>query len=278
MGKGLGLSLGIMAMLAGVPDTAAQDQPYRLGNAVERSVASNESETYRVFVHVPDEPPPPEGFPLLYALDGADNFPIAVATAIRLARARQRSGVQPGIVVGIDSGDLARCSRDYTPRFDGPAAQEGQPGHGLPTGGADAFLDFIEQRLQPALARDFPVDQTRAAIVGHSFAGVLALNALITRQRLFAVHAVASPSVWLADGALVKSMKASMPSQGGMAGKRLLVTVVEKEDGTHALAFADAARAKGIDVTFQTLMGESHGSSMLPTISSAVMSAFSSEY
>lgn len=261
----------VMAMLvaAGAP-ARGQDQPYRLANAVERSLTAPDGENYRLFIHVPAGKPPPGGFPLLYVLDGEDNFPVVVATAIRMARAGKRSGIGPGIVVGIDSGDLARRSRDYTPRFEGPVVRPGQPGYGLPTGGADAFLDFIEHEVQPALLRDFPIDTARVAILGHSFGGTLVLHALMTHPRLFSTYVAASPSLWLAGGAMMREAE----RWPGVGRKQLLITVGKKENAQDAVAIARTLAGKGTESTARILIGEDHGSSMLPTIAEAIRLAF----
>ena len=273
------------------PATAAT--PYTLPGSTTRIVTAPGGEAYRLFVHIPDSPPPPQGFPLLYVLDGADNFPIAVATALRLARAGARSGVEPGIIVGIDSGTLQRRARDYTPRFDRPATREGQPGHGLPTGGADAFLDFIAYVVQPALAKEQRIDPARIGITGHSFGGTLALHAALTRPAMFSNVTAASPSLWLADEAMLRqaqnlpqnlpqSLPQNLPARAGNAKNAprlpaLILTVGEQEKPEPLHRFAAALTAKNYKVRTRILSGEDHGSTMPTTIIEAVRAAFKSE-
>lgn len=252
----------------------AAETPYQIPGAVERSVASDSGEVYRVFIYVPDTPPPPAGFPVLYVLDGEDNFPIAVSIARRLARAAVRSGVEPGIVIGIDAGDLRRRAFDYTPDFGRPAIKEGQPGYGLPTGGADAFLDFISGRLQPALARDLRLDRGRTTIAGHSFGGVLALHALMTRPQQFCHHVAVSPSLWLADGDLFERIDGLTGASKETSPDRLLVTVGEKEDYQSAHRFVERLKERRIDATARTLAGEGHGGTMPASMTDAVQIAF----
>src|SRR3546814_10609209 len=66
-----------------------------------------------------------------------------------MARMPERSGVQPGIIVGVDAGPLSRRSRDYTPRADPSVGLGRGPGTRHPTGGADAFLTFLAARIKP---------------------------------------------------------------------------------------------------------------------------------
>lgn len=266
--------LTILAALWLPATLAAAEMPYRIPGATEQSVTSGAGEAYRVFVYVPGTPPPPSGFPVLYVLDGEDNFPIAVSIARRLARAAARSGVEPGIVIGIDAGDLRRRAFDYTPDFGQSAIKEGQPGYGLPTGGADAFLDFLSNRLQPALARDLRLDASRTTIAGHSFGGVLALHALMTRPQQFCHHVAASPSLWLADGALFNRIDKLAGATEEENPGRLLITVGEKEDYQSVLRFAERLKEKRIDLTVRTLVGEGHGATMPTSMTDAVNVAF----
>ena len=291
----LPLSLAFIATTATAQPAPAQPTttptPYTLPGSTTRIVTAQNGEAYRLFIHIPDSPPPPQGFPLLYVLDGADNFPIAVATALRLARAGARSGVEPGIIVGIDSGTLQRRARDYTPRFDRPATREGQPGHGLPTGGADAFLDFIAYVVQPALAKEQRVDPARIGITGHSFGGTLALHAALTRPAMFSNVTAASPSLWLADEAMLRqaqSLPQNLPQSQPVRARNaknaprrpapilpaLILTVGEQEKPEPLHHFAAALTAKDYKVRTRILSGEDHGSTMPTTLTEAVRAAF----
>ena len=277
----LPLSLAFIATTTPAQSTTTPT-PYTLPGSTTRIVTAQNGEAYRLFIHIPDSPPPPQGFPLLYVLDGADNFPIAVATALRLARAGARSGVEPGIIVGIDSGTLQRRARDYTPRFDRPATREGQPGHGLPTGGADAFLDFIAYVVQPALAKEQRIDPARIGITGHSFGGTLALHAALTRPAMFSNVTAASPSLWLADEAMlrqVQNLPQSQPVRARNAKNAprrpaFILTVGEQEKPEPLHHFAAALTAKDYKVRTRILSGEDHGSTMPTTLTEAVRAAF----
>src|SRR3546814_8135199 len=81
----------------------------------------------------PEGDPPSSGWPVLYVLDGEDNFAAFAVAARRLARAGARSGIAPGIVVGIGAGPLARRVRDYTPELPDYRIPAGKPAAGLET-------------------------------------------------------------------------------------------------------------------------------------------------
>lgn len=64
-------------------------------------------------------------------------------------------------------------------------------------GGAEEFLDFIEQKVRPAVQVRFPqATLEREALYGHSYGGLFSLYALLTRPRSFACYIASSPSIW----------------------------------------------------------------------------------
>lgn len=277
------LMAGLFALSTGVPVSAqaAQEHPYVMPGATERLIASSTGDLYRVMVFQPEQPAPAGGYPVLYVLDGDDNFPIAAATASRLIRAGSRSGVEPGVIVAIASGDLARRSRDYTPAIEGEPVKPGQPGYGLPTGGADAFLEFIEQQVHPAVTAKLPVNRDRLAIVGHSFGGLFVLHALSAKPKFFSTYIAASPSLWIGDGQLLREARLAPIDPGHK--RRLILNIAEREGGSGNVggtALENAAQLRkilserGVEVKYRLLSGESHGSSMPPTLTDAVREAF----
>lgn len=84
--------------------------------------------------------------------------------------------------------DARRRSLDLTPPTKSPI-----PGYG----GADVFLDFIEKTVRPAVKARFPqMTISREALYGHSYGGLFALHALLTRPNSFDCYMASSPSVW----------------------------------------------------------------------------------
>lgn len=149
---------------------------------------------YRIQVAALGEPPAC-GYRVLYLLDG--NAAMAALTA-----AEQSPALGPGVLlvaVGYDTDayfDTDARSMDYTPPLPG-----GRPAFDprVPTrqgGGAEAFLDFLDQQLMPRIAAHWPVDARRRGIWGHSYGGMLALHALFRRPGMFSFYAAASPSLW----------------------------------------------------------------------------------
>jgi uncharacterized protein len=166
---------------------------------------------YRIMLATPQSPPPAAGYPVIYLLDAEMCFGTAVE-AVRW-QTKPPKGYDPAVVVGI--GYPSRLDRvrerflDYTTPADPahlPVRGNGEPWP--PLGGADAFLDFIEQELMPAVEARYLVDRSRQAFIGHSMGGYLVLHALFTRTRVFRTYVAGSPSIWWNGHALLEEESA----------------------------------------------------------------------
>ncbi len=267
-------ALGLLLMAPGVAPSPAVAAPWQLERSDVLIIKSPDGHAYRVLVAWPEGEPPADGWPLLWMLDGEDNFPIAATTARRLARAGARSGIGPGLIVAIDSGPLARRVFDYTPTVPGYAIPAGAPASGLPTGGAEAFLSFIEQQVRPQIAARWKINANRDTLMGHSFGGLLALHAL-AKGAPFSRYVAVSPSFWFGNGVIAQEAEvmASAP------GKRLLAVSGDREGGP-AEGGSEGERvtglfaAHGVDAQFRLLPGQSHGSTMMAAMSEGMAMAF----
>ena len=161
---------------------------------------------YRLHIMRPRQAPPPEGYPVIFLLDGN----AAVEAIDEDVLARMAVDSPPLIVaIGPDSAlrfDLDGRTYDYTPPASGIQTDAGefetQPPHRR-TGGADRFLDFIETTVRPAVAQHAAVDWQRQGVWGHSYGGLFVLHALLARPGQFRCHIAASPSLWWRQGQLL---------------------------------------------------------------------------
>lgn len=266
--------LALVVALAAAAPGAALAAPWQLDRSEVLSVRSSDGEEYQVMVAWPEGDAPPGGWPVLWVLDGEDNFAMAATTARRLARAGARSGVEPGVVVGIASGSLQRRARNFTPELPGYSIPAGTPGHGLPTGGADAFLSFFESGVRPLVEKRWPVAATRQTILGHSFGGLLALHELGARGG-FSGYAAISPSLWYGKGAVVRRVESSAK----LSDKRVLLAQadVERDSAASLEKLGAALAAGGAQVQTLPLAGQNHGSTMNAAIVQSVTFAFGKE-
>lgn len=291
----LGLALApAMATAAPGHPVAPAAAPLQVKGAQQFDLEAVDGRAYRIFVSVPDKPAPPAGYGVLYVLDGNAMF----LTAMEAVRAMERRPDVPRdlatVVVGIGYPDgvdvgVAR-TLDLTP-----------PGSGSPrvtaaSGGADAFLDFIEGTLKPRIGALAPVDPARQALFGHSFGGLFVLHSMLRKPDAFAVRIAASPSIWFDRGDIARRLADTLAARPPQAASlKLLLTAGEYEQALSPLAYSrpnvaklallqkeraqvDSSRAlaaalagrTAVDARFDEIAGEDHGTVIPAAISRAV--------
>ncbi|OYX12892.1 MAG: esterase, partial [Rhizobiales bacterium 32-66-8] len=200
-----------------IPDTTVFDISSRAGGP-----------PWRIFLYTPPGEPPAQGWPVLYYLD-ANAVAGTAADIMRVQAAWPLgTGIEWGIMVGIGypvdgAYDSVRRSWDM-----GPPPGETYPPHtpdgpDVRTGGADAFLAFIEQELKPEIARRVPVDAARQAIMGHSFGGLFVLHALFRQPSAFQTWISASPAIWWEGAGIVDAAQAFVAEETARNGRVLLL-------------------------------------------------------
>jgi predicted alpha/beta superfamily hydrolase len=195
-------------------------------------------------------------YPVLYMTDGDAHLGHTSSTIDFLVR----NGRMPEmIVVGITNTDR---TRDLTPaKGTGPNADQ------FPTaGGADKFLKFIETEVIPEIEKNYRVQPYRV-LAGHSFGGLFAVNALITRPELFNSYVAVSPSLQWGNEATLKRAEEFFKTR-----KELHVTLftsLGNEPGDIGKAFEQfkqllaKTQIKGFEFEAQQMMDEDHGSVVL---------------
>jgi predicted alpha/beta superfamily hydrolase len=109
-------------------------------------------------------------------------------------------GVSIGYALDANPPFALRRTRDLTPTY-WPAfgavmpAMMGLSGE-TSSGGAKAFLEFIEQELKPELAAHFPMNIQDATLTGQSFGGLFVLYTLLHKPEAFRRYLAVSPSLW----------------------------------------------------------------------------------
>jgi len=229
--------------------------------------------SYTLFVALPLAPPPRAGYPVVYVLDGWDNFGSATDAA---------RGDGDVVVVGIlypvdDAAFIAktlnkpkRLSGEVSPpeidqaiqilrTFDltpptSEAAMKAQkallkaekaPGFNeLKAGGVDAFLQVIETEIKPKIHALLKVDAGNEALYGHSLGGLAVLRALFTEPSAYRTFIAASPSIWWDDRSILQG-EAGFTEKvlAGVAAPRVLITAGGLEQHTPAFIYP------GMDIT-----------------------------
>lgn len=232
------------ARMQGAP--AAPTRPFEID-----FVAKENGRDYRLQVWQPPIVPPRRGFPVLWVLDGAGYFGLAVD----MMRTRALIGLElaAAVVVGVTypTDDLAvamhRRYEDFTAT---PTGIEPWAG-GAPTGGVEGFLDMIEHEALERVAQRCAIDRARLALFGHSLGGHAALYALFTRPTLFSSVVAVSPSIWWNDGELLGRVPSFAQALAeGRAAPRVFIAVGAREQSPigplAGLEHADLSRANAL--------------------------------
>jgi predicted alpha/beta superfamily hydrolase len=274
VGRTLNAMIGAAAVAVAVAGTAIADEPTR----ASLDLGGPDKVTRRVFLSVPDGPPPAQGYPVVYLIDGNTTFDLARQA---LAGDPQMRAVLVGIGYPSDSRDEIVRLRlfDLTPPT---PAELIPPGMSAPkTGGNDAFLEFLEGTVKPEVERRVAVDRTRQTLFGHSLGGLFALHVLFSRPDAFQTYIAADPSIWWNGRSILNEMQQFLRDPSSGEGSRLLIETSGKRaqrPGADAATIAkietlrsgpngsdvhDALKASRLMLGYRQFADESHGS-MIP--------------
>jgi predicted alpha/beta superfamily hydrolase len=202
------------------------------------------------------------GAGLLHQRDEADGVPPAVlyvtdangmfASAVDIIRLMQLSNHLPPILVvgiGYRMGALEETvgvrTRDFTPTPDPLIAQIAPVATEM--GGADRFLSFIRDELQPWVRRRYRVDSNDSAYFGHSLGGLFGTYVLLTDPAMFRRYGIGSPSLWWHDDMMFEYEATYARSHDDLPAKVFFaVGAFEDHDGRQreASRLSDDERAK----------------------------------
>jgi uncharacterized protein len=147
-----------------------------------------------------------EDYPVVYLLDGNSMFPVVDNNLKGL----QLGAEIPGIILVAIGYELENemeafilRTRDLVPTFDAVWTEEMRNApapNGLPEnispGGADEFLNFINNELKPVINARYRVDASDQTLAGYSFGGLFSLFTLFNHPDSFDRYVIGSPSIW----------------------------------------------------------------------------------
>ena len=153
------------------------------------------NESRSVYVQLPDSYDPDSSikYPVVYILDGD-----VLLNALYTVHSFYSGGFMPEmIMVGISNGE--NRTRDLTTSVIDPSLINEE------NGGADKFMNFIEEELIPFIETKYPVTNYRT-LIGHSYGGLFTVNALINYSHLFENYIAIDPSMdWDDQKLLIQS-------------------------------------------------------------------------
>ncbi len=188
---------------------------------VRDSIFSNIlNEPREIWVHVPESfhKNATKKYPVVYLLDGDAHFYSVAGMIHQLSTVNGNTICPEMIVVGIPNTDR---TRDLTPSH--VAHMFGDTTFSRTSGGADKFTQFIREELIPFIDNHYPTTSYRT-LIGHSFGGLFAINALVNHSDLFNNYLAIDPSLWWDDQKLSKQATEIL-KQPGYTNKSLYVAV-----------------------------------------------------
>jgi predicted alpha/beta superfamily hydrolase len=187
------------------------------------------NEVQEIWVHVPSRPKEhevfaPKRYPVVYLLDGELNFQSVTGMVNYLSiDSENGNGVTPEvIVVGIISKNR---TRDFTPSNITKLWNGKEERYLRPSGGGEKFLTYMEKELIPYIDSHYPT-QPHRTIIGHSFGGLFAVNALVKKPYLFNSYVCIEPSLWW-DNNLLFNKATDALKEGKFKGKKIFLAIAD---------------------------------------------------
>jgi uncharacterized protein len=221
-------TLAVAAPASAEPSVPATS-PATLPLAVQFDLPSKiTGRTYRIYVSRPVTPPPRDGYPVLYVMDGD----IAFATASSQVILGSLTGKGASVVVGVAYPNFLATStlrgRDLTPSQPNAEAREtGGKGNAKPDdyGGADDFHRFMMEELRPLIAQMNKVDAGNQSLMGYSLGGLFTLHVMFHHPAAYRSYVAGSPSIWWNDREVLGGEKAFAEAvRSRKVAPRLLIT------------------------------------------------------
>jgi predicted alpha/beta superfamily hydrolase len=137
-------------------------------------------------------------YPVVYLLDGsADEDFIHVVGLYQFNNFSWINRVPKSIVVGIANVDRRR---DFTY----PTTVIADKIKNKTSGHSEAFINFIQQELQPFIETNYKGKVNSNTIIGQSLGGLLATEILLKHPTLFQQYIIISPSIWWDNNSLLQ--------------------------------------------------------------------------
>ena len=157
----------------------------------------------------------PKRYPVLYLLDGGVNFQWTSGVLQFMSSGGNGNFQMPEVIVVAILN--TQRTRDLTPSRSIKTTRGKEEPNLASSGGADKFLDFIRDELIPEVEGKFRTAPYRV-LVGHSFGGLFAMNALFQRPQVFQAYISIDPSLWWNDQLLLRRAKSMLEKTNDFRG------------------------------------------------------------
>ncbi|MEM6343315.1 MAG: alpha/beta hydrolase-fold protein [Bacteroidota bacterium] len=233
-------------------DQAKEVFPFGVVERID-SKALSEERVLNIYLPQGYHPDSSQTYPVVYVLDGSahEDFPHIAG----LMQFLNMYALAPkSIVVGIANVDRYR---DFT--F--PSEDKGDQ-KSLPTsGGAAAFMAFVEEEVLPLVAERYPLNG-ESTLIGQSLGGLMTTEFLMKKPALFSQYIIVSPSLWWNKKALVKTAKQYFKTHQEIEAK-VFVSLGKEHPVMHKVAdeLVESIQNSGnekLSVHYQPILTEDH--------------------
>jgi len=131
-------------------------------------------------------------YPVLYLLDGDAHFASVTGLVQQLSQVNGNTVYPEMIIVAIPNTDR---TRDLTPTHITSDPPMMDSNFSKNTGGGEHFIAFMEKELMPHIDSVYTTAPYKM-LVGHSFGGLIVMDALINHTKLFNAYIAIDPSMW----------------------------------------------------------------------------------
>lgn len=151
---------------------------------------------HRVYIGVPNAPPPEQGFPALFVLDGN-----AVLELLNANYLHQLANKAPVVLVLIGHSNSLRLdgdarAYDYTPTDLKGLELQDTLDETRTNGGAASFSQLLNLNIRPTVEKYAPLNANKQTLWGHSYGGLFVLYDLLHNSTPFNHYIAADPSLW----------------------------------------------------------------------------------
>lgn len=232
------------------------------------STVLNEKRTLNIYL--PENYDSTKSYPVIYLLDGTFNEDfIHIAGLVQYFNLQFK--MPETIVVGIANIDR---KRDFTFHTDSEDLKKSYP----TTGHSRAFIQFIEQELQPYITKQLNTNNTRY-LIGQSLGGLLATEILLKNPELFSHYLIVSPSLWWDNQSLLKQAPGLLSKQTdekryvylSVGGKE---HIIMRKDAKKLQSTIKKSTAKNTQLFFNFMKQESHATILHRSIYDAFLNLF----
>lgn len=265
------LALVLLSSLILCAPAYAQIQNYSIGEGLELRSEILDAER-RIWISLPSgyhDRAPYHRYPVLYILDGERHF-AQIVGAVRSLTSDATPLAPEMIVVGIASQNRIA---DSTPTHSLIGADGLEDPGWTHSGGAEAFIHFLENELIPHVEEDYAASDYRI-LSGYSLTGLLSSHILLSRPELFDAVISADPSVWWDDFALLDTARSAIDAAGFDHNQFVLTTTSQRypapyitvdAGGAELVSLLDDAAPDGLTLHHHAFTRETHHS--LPMLS-----------